>query len=82
MVGIVRMLLVAGAIEAFISPSKLPGAAKALLGLSLALALLGFIISRQPGFRREDRSRPKLSPQGPWGDSAALPAHPAGSFSR
>ena len=48
MVGIVPMLLVAGAIEAFISPSNLPGVAKALLGLSLALALLGYIISRQP----------------------------------
>ena len=46
MVGIVPMLLVAAAIEAFVSPSNLPGAAKALLGASLALALLGFIISR------------------------------------
>ena len=48
MVGIVPMLLVAAVIEAFISPSNLPGAAKALLGASLALALLGFIVSRQP----------------------------------
>jgi len=44
-VGIVPMLLVAGAIEAFISPSKISGVAKALLGLSLALALLGYILT-------------------------------------
>jgi uncharacterized membrane protein SpoIIM required for sporulation len=48
MVGVVPILLVAAAIEAFVSPSNLPGAAKALLGASLSLALLGFIISRQP----------------------------------
>jgi uncharacterized membrane protein SpoIIM required for sporulation len=78
MVGIVPILLVAGAIEAFISPSNLPGAAKALLGLSLALALLGFIVSRQPGREHPDRSRPKLAPQGPWGDAAGAPAHPRG----
>ena len=47
-VGIVPILLVAGAIEGFISPSDLPGFAKALLGLSLAVALLGYIVSRQP----------------------------------
>jgi uncharacterized membrane protein SpoIIM required for sporulation len=80
MVGIVPMLLVAAVIEAFISPSNLPGPAKALLGLSLALALLGFIISRQPGLQHPDRRRPKLAPQGPWGDSAGVPAHPGGSF--
>jgi len=45
-VGIVPLLLVAGAIEAFISPSNIPGAAKALLGLSLAVALLGYIVAR------------------------------------
>ena len=45
-VGIVPILLVAGAIEAFVSPSDLPGAAKALLGLSLAIALLGYIVTR------------------------------------
>jgi uncharacterized membrane protein SpoIIM required for sporulation len=44
MVGIVPVLLVAGAIEAFVSPSNVPGVAKALLGLSLALALLGYIL--------------------------------------
>jgi hypothetical protein len=50
MVGIVPVLLVAGAIEAFVSPSPLPGLAKALLGLSLAVALLGAIVARgQPG---------------------------------
>jgi uncharacterized membrane protein SpoIIM required for sporulation len=45
-VGIVPLLLVAGAIEAFISPSALPGIAKALLGLSLGVALLGYIVAR------------------------------------
>jgi uncharacterized membrane protein SpoIIM required for sporulation len=44
-VGIVPILLVAGAIEAFVSPSELPGSAKALLGLSLAVALLGYIVA-------------------------------------
>ena len=44
--GIVPILLVAGAIEAFVSPSDLPGVAKALLGLSLAIALLGYIVTR------------------------------------
>ncbi len=44
MVGIVPLLLVAGAIEAFISPSHFPGLAKAMLGLSLAIALLAYIV--------------------------------------
>jgi uncharacterized membrane protein SpoIIM required for sporulation len=70
MVGIVPMLLVAGAIEAFISPSNLSGVAKAALGLSLALALLGYIISRQPGLRPEGRRHRQLTPQG-------LPNEPA-----
>jgi uncharacterized membrane protein SpoIIM required for sporulation len=52
-VGIVPLLLVAGAIEAFVSPSNIPGVAKALLGLSLAVALLGYIVAR---------GRPGLSP--------------------
>ncbi len=43
MVGIVPLLLVAGAIEAFVSPSGLPGAVKALLGLALAIALVVYI---------------------------------------
>jgi uncharacterized membrane protein SpoIIM required for sporulation len=42
-VGIVPILLVAGAIEAFISPSDLPGIVKALLGLCLATLLLVYI---------------------------------------
>jgi uncharacterized membrane protein SpoIIM required for sporulation len=43
-IGVVPLLLVAGAIEAFISPSDAPGVAKALLGLCLGLALLGYIM--------------------------------------
>jgi uncharacterized membrane protein SpoIIM required for sporulation len=45
-VGTVPMLLVAGTIEAFVSPSEIPVIAKALLGLSLAVALTGFIVAR------------------------------------
>lgn len=45
MVGMVPLLLVAGVIEGFISPSQLPAVAKALLGISLLLALIGFILS-------------------------------------
>lgn len=47
-VGIVPILLVAGAIEGFISPSTLPGLLKALLGLSLAATLLGYIVTTGP----------------------------------
>jgi len=53
-VGIVPLLLVAGAIEAFLSPSNIPGIAKALLGLSLVVALLGYIVAR---------GRPGMSPR-------------------
>jgi uncharacterized membrane protein SpoIIM required for sporulation len=53
-VGIVPILLVAGAIEGFVSPSSVPGLAKALLGLSLAVALLGYIVaSGRPGTRSQ-----------------------------
>jgi uncharacterized membrane protein SpoIIM required for sporulation len=44
-VGIIPILLVAGAIEGFVSPSSVPGFAKALLGLSLAIALLSYIVA-------------------------------------
>jgi uncharacterized membrane protein SpoIIM required for sporulation len=54
MIGIVPVLLVAGAIEAFVSPSTIPGIAKALLGLSLALALLGYIARGAPAGDRAD----------------------------
>jgi uncharacterized membrane protein SpoIIM required for sporulation len=43
--GIVPLLLVAGAVEAFVSPSDIPGVAKAILGLALAVALLGYILA-------------------------------------
>ncbi len=46
MVGMVPLLVVAGVIEAFLSPSNTPGAAKVFLGLSVGLALLGFIVAR------------------------------------
>ena len=51
MVGIFPLLLVAGAIEAFISPSGAPGVAKALLGLCLGLALLGYIALASHGVK-------------------------------
>jgi uncharacterized membrane protein SpoIIM required for sporulation len=43
-IGIVPILLVAGAIEGFVSPSTIPGAVKALLGLSVALGLLAYVV--------------------------------------
>jgi hypothetical protein len=49
----VPLLLVAGAVEAFVSPSDIPGVAKALLGLSLAYALLGYILAGAGRCRRE-----------------------------
>jgi uncharacterized membrane protein SpoIIM required for sporulation len=42
-IGMVPLLLVAGTVEAFVSPSGISGIAKAALGLTLALALLGYI---------------------------------------
>jgi len=44
-IGIVPLLLVAACIEAFISPSELPGIAKAAVGLTMATGLLAYIIS-------------------------------------
>jgi uncharacterized membrane protein SpoIIM required for sporulation len=43
--GAVPLLLVAGAIEGFISPSNIPGVVKALLGLVFAGALLGYLVA-------------------------------------
>jgi hypothetical protein len=51
--GILPLLLVAGAVEAFVSPSDIPGVAKALLGLSLAFALLGYTLVGAGRCRRE-----------------------------
>jgi uncharacterized membrane protein SpoIIM required for sporulation len=45
MVGIVPILLIAGAIEAFVSPSNLPGIAKACCGLTLFLGLVAYVIA-------------------------------------
>jgi len=42
--GTIPILLIAGAIESFISPSDASGLAKALLGLCLSLTLLGYIL--------------------------------------
>ncbi len=58
-VGIVPLLLVAGAIEAFISPSGISGLAKALLGLSLAVGLLCYIV-----VQGERRATPRESDSG------------------
>lgn len=44
-IGIFPMLLIAGAIESFISPSNLPGVAKAVLCLVLVAALVTYIIA-------------------------------------
>ncbi|AMV38231.1 stage II sporulation protein M [Planctomyces sp. SH-PL62] len=69
MVGVVPLLLVAGAIEAFISPSDAPGAYKALLGLGLGLSLLAYIMIGGASQRGEDAvdefSSPRLEGRGP-----------------
>jgi uncharacterized membrane protein SpoIIM required for sporulation len=46
MVGMVPLLLVAGAVEAFVSPSAIPGFAKAALGASLAMTLFCYVLVR------------------------------------
>ncbi len=45
-VGIVPLLLVAGLIEAFLSPSSISGLAKAMLGLCLGSALVAYVVLR------------------------------------
>ena len=69
MVGMVPLLLVAGVIEAFMSPSNTPGVAKALLGLSVALALSASSSAASPVCGRSRRHR-QFTPQG-------LPNEPA-----
>ena len=64
-VGIVPLLLVAGVIEGFISPSDLPGFVKALLGLSLAIALYSYIVVS---------GRPETSSGGTAADTSLIPA--------
>jgi uncharacterized membrane protein SpoIIM required for sporulation len=44
-VGTIPMLLIAGVVEAFVSPSHLPGWEKAALGAILALAYLLFVLT-------------------------------------
>jgi uncharacterized membrane protein SpoIIM required for sporulation len=44
-VGTIPMLLIAGTVEGFVSPSVLPGMIKATLGISLALAYLTYILT-------------------------------------
>ena len=58
-VGIIPLLLVAGAVEAFVSPSGIPGVVKAALGLCLGLSLVGFVFAR--GRSRAEQSRPSLA---------------------
>jgi uncharacterized membrane protein SpoIIM required for sporulation len=52
-IGTIPMLLVAGAVEGFISPSNLPGLWKAMVGLALALIYLLYIVYgiRRPTWR-------------------------------
>ena len=47
-VGIVPILLVAAVVEAFVSPSNLPGPAKACLGLALAVGLCAYVVTAPP----------------------------------
>lgn len=47
-IGTVPLLLVAAVVEAFVSPSNLPGPAKAFLGLTLSLALFAFVFTAPP----------------------------------
>ncbi len=43
--GTIPMLLIAASVEAFISPSQLPGWVKATLGGTLALAYLTYVLA-------------------------------------
>jgi uncharacterized membrane protein SpoIIM required for sporulation len=45
MIGVVPVLLIAGGIEGFISPSNVPGLAKTFLGFTLALGLFAYILT-------------------------------------
>ncbi len=63
-VGIVPILLIAGMVEAFVSPSAIPGIAKAMLGLTLSLTLLGYILSRGPDQPADDHD------DAPWKPTA------------
>jgi uncharacterized membrane protein SpoIIM required for sporulation len=52
-VGIVPLLLVAAVVEAFVSPSNLPGPAKACLGAALALGLIAYVVTAPPPVSQE-----------------------------
>jgi hypothetical protein len=52
-VGIVPILLAAAVVEAFASPSNLPGPVKAFLSLALALGLLTCVLTARPPISEE-----------------------------
>jgi uncharacterized membrane protein SpoIIM required for sporulation len=51
--GCIPLLVMAGLIEAFVSPSPLPAALKIIFSMALFLALLGFLILSGAGLRKE-----------------------------
>jgi hypothetical protein len=53
MLGIIPLLLIAGAIEAFISPSDAHGLTKSALGICFASALLTYIVLGGAGSRSD-----------------------------
>jgi uncharacterized membrane protein SpoIIM required for sporulation len=57
--GTIPMLLIAATVEAFISPSQLPGLAKATLGAVLALAYLAYVLAA-PGPESTGTSQPSI----------------------
>jgi uncharacterized membrane protein SpoIIM required for sporulation len=81
MVGIVPLLLVAGAIEAFVSPSAVPGPAKAFLGLALGLTLLVYIVAPRPAAAADASALLSVLPTGPPGGTPR-PGVPAATGTR
>jgi uncharacterized membrane protein SpoIIM required for sporulation len=59
MMGVIPLLLIAAAVEGFVSPSELPGWIKAALGLSLFLALVAYVVSvRTPASEEGESTHP------------------------